>query len=109
MPKIYIAGPMTGLHQSNLPAFAEAAKLLEDKGYEPINPGYRGEIPGYKHHQYMKDGLYLLLPCDGVAMLPGWGRSSGAKLEHKVAKAIGLRVRPLEVWLSEPMWNGEGY
>ena len=37
---------------------------------------------------------------DGIAMLDGWERSRGAKIEHDIAEALGMPCRPWREWLS---------
>lgn len=96
--KIYIAGPMTGLPDYNLPAFAAAAKLLTTCGYDAVNPGRRGVIPGYTWRDYMCDALRELLACEAIALLDGWEHSHGAQLEVHVAQALGMPVKPLTHW-----------
>lgn len=98
--KIYIAGPMTGLPDYNLPAFATAAEQLRSVGHDAANPGHRGVIDGYTWRDYMRDGLTLLLSCEAIALLDGWESSKGAQLEAHVAQALALPVEPLGAWLS---------
>src|SRR5689334_17986035 len=83
--RLYVAGPMSGLSAHNLPAFAEATQRLEERGYDPVNPGRHGVTPGYTWADYLRRGLTELLGCDGVATLPGWSASRGASLEVHVA------------------------
>ena len=97
--KVYITGPMTGLPDYNLPAFAAAEQALNAAGYDAVNPGARGVIEGYTWVDYMKDAIRELLDCDGVAVLEGWSDSNGAKLELEIANALGMTVDWLEVWL----------
>jgi hypothetical protein len=40
----------------------------------------------------MKEDLAALLNCDGIYMLKNWGASQGARIEHVVAKEMGLTV-----------------
>lgn len=96
--KLYVAGPMTGLPEYNLPAFATAAAELGALNYEAVNPGRHGADPAFTWADYMRRGLVDLVGCDGVALLPGWERSRGAALEVHVANALGMYVRPLEEW-----------
>lgn len=103
-PTIYIAGPMTGLPEYNLPAFAAEADALQALGYAAVNPGRHGagddtagRVRGWS--DYMRLGLADLLGCDGVALLPGWEASRGAQLEVHVARALGMPVEPLDHWL----------
>lgn len=42
--------------------------------------------------EYMRKDLLLLLECDTIYMLKGWRRSKGAKLEYKIARALGMNI-----------------
>lgn len=97
--RIYIAGPMTGLPEYNLPAFAKAATALRAVGYTSIDPGRRGVIEGYTWSDYLRLALTDLLTCEAVAVLPGWENSNGAKLEVYVSQQLGMPVEPLTTWL----------
>jgi hypothetical protein len=98
--KLYIAGPMTGLPDYNLDAFAIAATRLRACGYDARNPGSRGVIEGYTWRDYIRDGLSLLLFCEAVAVLDGWEQSKGATLEVHVARSLALPVEPVDHWLA---------
>lgn len=104
--RIYVAGPMTGLPDYNLPAFAAATDRLRQVRFDARNPGHRGVIDGYTWRDYMRDGLRMLLDCDAVALLDGWGGSKGAALEVQVALAVEMPVRPLREWLADGARNG---
>ena len=106
--KIYIAGPMRGLPDSNSPAFYDAEKfLLNKKVWEPINPARldletqltteelvttfdADEATFLK--EAMKKDLEELFECDYVYMLQGWEKSYGARVEHALAVYLGLGV-----------------
>ena len=98
---IYIAGPMTGKPSYNYPAFIAAAKALSANGYTPIHTAH-GDPPhpdkAHPHHVYIREALALLLTADAVALLPGWERSVGARLERDVALACGMPVAALDAW-----------
>lgn len=103
--KIYIAGPMTGLPDNNYPAFHEAARELQARGFEPLNPAVSGEeyLKENPHHilpyeWYMREGLKMLLQADGVALLPGWRHSNGARFEVKTAQICNIDVLPVDQW-----------
>lgn len=103
---LYIAGPMGGVPEFNYPAFMEAERLLNSKGYKTVNPAALdhnlGHLPGTDHEtatvtttaraRYLKRDLYCLALCDGIVLLPGWERSTGASIEAATAAAMGLRV-----------------
>lgn len=90
--KIYIAGPMTGLPEFNLPSFWIAEKSLAAEGYSVESPAANqaGDLP---YHFYIRRGLAQLVRCDEIALLPGWERSNGAVLEARVAAMCQMGVR----------------
>lgn len=110
--KLYIAGPMTGYADFNFPMFNAVAKSLREAGYEVVNPAELGFLSGDTTSQgsnntstfkrYMSRDLPALLSCDGVATLPGYRSSHGAKLEVAVARACDMPVALYEVYLDGP-------
>lgn len=91
-PRIYIAGPMTGLPGFNYDAFNAMAARLRAEGYQVENPAENPEPPCKSWGGYMRMALRQMLTCDAVVTLPGWGKSRGASLEVYVASLLGLRV-----------------
>lgn len=105
MARLYISGPVTGIENDNFAAFIDAQERLEAAGYIAKTP----------HASVPCDATWNLAMCvcinrltthygsraffDGVALLPGWEQSEGAKLEKAVAEACGIECRPLEGWL----------
>ncbi len=104
-PKIYLAGPMTGLPDHNFPAFHEAAARLRELGHRVVNPAELDEADGgpgkHEWEFYIRRDLAELLRCQQVAVLEGWSDSRGARLEVYVAATVGIPV----VWAStlEPL------
>lgn len=87
--KVYISGPIT--HNKNYETdFKRAEKRLRHLGFLTANPTQLG--PGHSWGYYMKHDIKMLLDCDAVYMLKGWRFSRGAKLEYRIAKALGLRI-----------------
>jgi len=101
--KVYIAGPMTGHEDMNRAAFYKAADALEAAGYEVVNPAALDDASGplATWEAYLKRDIPYLLTCDGVALLPGWWTSKGARLEHHNAVSLGMKVQVLGDWLRE--------
>lgn len=98
---IYIAGPMSGLPDSNYPAFLAAEEQLRAAGHTRIVNPARSVLPANATWQeFMRDGLTGLLRCNGVALLPGWQRSRGARIERNLAIGLGLDIRHLSGWLT---------
>lgn len=105
--KLYICGPMTGLPESNFPAFNAEAARLRALGYEVINPA---EINGgpdeliacasmtperQREHwcNCMRRDIPAMLECEGLALLPGWIHSKGARLEVYIAEQFDMPAR----------------
>lgn len=98
----YLAGPMRGYENFNLPAFEAAAQLLRDRGYMIISPA---EINALKHHmdvvaahakrsEYLRNDIRCLIDeCRGIILLPGWSKSRGAQLESNIAVALDYEIR----------------
>lgn len=103
--KLYIAGPMSGIPQFNYPAFLEAGAALRSKGFEVLNPAEMdneetkeaamasedgslgsGTCNGETWGDFLSRDVKIVADeCDGVAVLPGWEKSRGARLEAFIA------------------------
>lgn len=109
--KIYIAGPMSGIPQFNIPAFDAAAARLRAVGYDAVSPAELddpktrkaaldspdGEIKDTLNGETWGDFLardvkLVADSIDAVALLPGWEDSRGAQLEVFVARLCGLPI-----------------
>ena len=91
-PRIYIAGPMSGLPELNFPAFHAEAARLRALGYEVVNPAeINAEHPG-DWASCMKADLKQMMDCNGIYLLPGWTESRGATLEHSLAQTLGMVI-----------------
>ena len=90
-PRIYVAGPLTGLLDLNYPAFDAETERLRGLGYCVENPAETPEQAAWA--DYMRHAIAKLVTCDEVALLPGWSRSDGAFMEYLIAKRLGIRCR----------------
>lgn len=105
--KWYLAGPMTGIPQFNIPAFDEAAETLRSQGFEIISPAERdtyetrkaalGSATGDHSDLSVAETYGDMLARDmkiiadeigGMIFLPGWHKSRGAKTEGYLALAF---------------------
>lgn len=110
--KVYLAGPMRGIPEFNFPAFHTAAKFLRSAGYTVFNPAERdeaahgkgvnasatGDLKDIEHTGFSlrealhADTTFICLEAQGIALLPGWENSKGARAELALAEALGLEV-----------------
>jgi hypothetical protein len=108
MPRIYIAGPMTGLPHSNYPAFHAAAGAWRAKGWEVENPAeHFGGAEDRTYVEYVEADIVDLQVCDAIAMLPAWDAGhSGAIWERAIAVHL-LKIpvydaeQPVEPWRAD--------
>ena len=101
--RLYIAGPMTGHEDYNYEAFNDAEKLLKSVGYEVLNPARQGY--GKEYHEYLELAIADVFACDGIALLPHWEHSPGAKAEVALADALKKDASELGIWLSLGVLN----
>jgi len=90
--KTYVAGPMSGLPDFNFPAFHAEAARLRACGDTVLNPAENAEPPCKSWEGYMRMAIAQVVQCDAVFMLSGWEDSRGARLEHRIAKELGLTI-----------------
>ena len=100
MKRVYIAGPMTGLPELNFPAFHAAAAALRAAGFDAVNPAEINGDTTMPWVECMRRDIQQLVTCDGIAMLPGWENSKGARLENHIASQLGLEVATVDQLLA---------
>jgi hypothetical protein len=107
MKSVYIAGPMTGYPEFNFPAFFKAQALFEKNGWKVFNPAAKDEEAKVHEMEAFKTGdaaasikegfdykaafswdCEKVINGDGIFMLKGWEKSTGARAEWAVAQFI---------------------
>lgn len=105
----YVAGKMTGVPHFNVPAFLAAAESLKKRGYGAQLPddlddpkivaklmesvdGAPGDSVLTWGECLGRDVVLIADVVDGIAVLPGWQKSRGARLETFVAFLCGKPV-----------------
>ena len=90
---IYLAGPMTGIAEFNHPEFREVSAIMWQQGMTVLSPtDVDGGSVDKSWHFYMKGALKMLLDADAIALLPGWEKSKGARIELGLAESLGYEV-----------------
>lgn len=95
LPRVYLAGPMTGYKEHNFPAFKNYTKWLRNHGYDVVSPEElenkeTGDRKSWEY--YLTRDLRELLTCSSIAVLPGWEKSRGATLEVYVGWRLGFSI-----------------
>jgi len=117
MKKIYIAGKISG-EVGTPELMSKCVKKFNDYGYSLLEGGtfkdglqFIQEKSGGKafihgfiiNHsliasgngtweQYMRNDIKALMECNEIHLLPDWRDSVGAKLEHQIADALGMKI-----------------
>lgn len=94
---IYISGPMSGLENFNYSNFTRVSAELQMKGYNKkdiINPVEleKAMTGDRSYRSLIKNDVLFLLECSEIYMLKGWEKSLGARAEHAVAVAMGMKI-----------------
>lgn len=91
--KIYISGKISGLQFSEVKEkFYDAQALLEEIGFEVVNPLDSGLGSEASWRQHMVRDIEMLLECDAIYMMDNWIDSRGASIEYDVANRMGMDV-----------------
>lgn len=91
--KIYLSGKITGLPiQEAREKFADAQALLEEIGFEAVNPTEKGLSNELPWEQCMVKDIESLLSCDAIFMMDDWMESKGAQIEYDIANRLGKDI-----------------
>ena len=113
--KIYLAGPMRGIKAYNHPAFDRAAVILRAEGHDVFSPAEHdraarpdldwtsctgdmaqdGLTPKDMRTVIGADLAWISQHAEAIALLPGWERSRGVRVERALADFLGLYVREM--------------
>lgn len=93
---VYISGPIDG-NPNYVEDFWNAWVIMDNKGLNPVSPVDIGIALEKKLKrkptwaEYMREDIKALMDCDGIYMLDGWEKSSGARLEEHMAMMTGIK------------------
>jgi hypothetical protein len=99
--KYYLSGALTC--QTNFKEyFAKYEAELRYWGITDIfNPAETEWPENVKWETCLKYDLKIFVDCDVLVLLPNWKKSRGARLEVRVAGALGIRIRKIGDLLME--------
>lgn len=126
--KVYIAGPMTGVPQFNVPMFDRVARELRLQGYDVVSPAELDSPEMRAAALKSTDGALAPLEeatketwgevlardvrvlsdqgIEGIVLLPDWQKSRGANLEATVGLLNRLRFFVYADGSLDPVSNG---
>lgn len=101
--RMYLAGPMSGYPDYNFPAFFKYAAELRAKGhfvFSPAENDYALYGPDFLEHperatyaKCLEDDLrWICRYAEVIALMPGWEKSSGVKVEKALADVLKLEI-----------------
>lgn len=89
---VYISGGITGI-PNWMDNFNALARQLRAQNYEVANPAeFEWNKIELSWAENMKRDIAVLVTCDAIALLPGWHKSKGARIEYQLAVDLGLDV-----------------
>jgi nucleoside 2-deoxyribosyltransferase len=93
---LYLAGPYSGDIDQNIATARTVAISVWQAGHVAICPHLNNahfeQDCSLSYDEYIRGDLKIILRCDGVLMLPEWGRSVGACQERSFALAHDIPV-----------------
>lgn len=91
--KVYIAGKITGLDNSEIfKKFYDSKKQLEKHGYTVMSPAVLALNQGFDHSDYMHICYAMIDVCDIVFLQKDWQQSKGARMEFQYAKKTKKKI-----------------
>lgn len=98
---VYISGKVTGT-TDYVDRFFNAENKLDEMRFNVVNPIRRTEhlvaqheakkLPPPEWSDYMSECLVALSGCDTIYMLKDWKDSKGARMEHRIAQQLGMKI-----------------
>lgn len=99
--KVYLSGPMSGIHCYNFKSFFYWQVVLENSGYEVINPAEIDTLKLFEGWKYSEDQWEEIIQedcrlvreeSDAIFCMEGWSASKGALCEIEAAEDSGKPI-----------------
>ena len=100
--RIYLAGPMTGYPMFNFPLFDKQRDFLKGLGHDVISPADLDREAGFNPIFDCADADFMtkailrdltaITTVEALALLPGWDKSRGVKVELALAGFLQLDI-----------------
>jgi hypothetical protein len=97
--RLYVSGPMTGIPEFNYPAFHDAKERLTLAGFTVLSPADLPIRDDWEWIDYIVADIEAVFVADGVATLPGFETSKGARIECAIAQHRQIPIGPVDEWL----------
>lgn len=102
LPLTFISGPYTGHEDTAKERFAAAARALARAGHNPLNPiELCAPMATEDWSACMRETVRAMLVCERVALLEGWRKSRGCRIEALLARRLGIPATPIAKLLTE--------
>lgn len=108
----YVAGPMSGIPQFNIPAFDDMATWLREIGFKVVNPAELDDpamreaclasedgspnvqtLGGQTYGEILARDIRIILDAvTDIIVLPDWYYSTGARIEVATGLSKGVRI-----------------
>ena len=122
--KYYLAGPMTGYPQFNIPLFDQVTAVLRGQGFTIVSPAERDTYEtrlgalASEHGSHAdlsiaetygdmlaRDMKILADEVDGIILLPSWHKSRGARTEAYIGLIMGASFGAYRSGFVTPLSN----
>ena len=96
MAGCYVSGKITGLDPAVVEStFHKASMVVSSLGHSPVSPVTVCRNMDHSKatwKDYMMKDIDVLFDCQHIYMMRGWKDSRGARVEHAIAKELGMEI-----------------